>query len=106
MSNDADRLARIESRLVQLMLYIGMDPYGKNPKGGFIDTIQTPTGESGCSSGRDTETRDPSPDWTALDEPTYQRRSRDNIVARAISITKEVCFGSGGSSGSTPASPR
>jgi len=40
MSNDVDaRLARIETRLVQLMLFVGADPHGINEHGALLDEI-------------------------------------------------------------------
>lgn len=35
-----DRLVRIEARLVQLMLYLGANPFGKNDEAGFFDVME------------------------------------------------------------------
>lgn len=78
-----ERLSRIESRLVQLMLYVGMNPYGKNPEGGFLEAISE--AEAGHSSEANTNAPSDAKgtDWAALDRPTYQRRSREYPIADA-----------------------
>lgn len=35
-----ERLTRIESRLVQLMLYLGANPHGKHDNGEFLDILE------------------------------------------------------------------
>lgn len=81
MKNFDERLTRIETRLVQLMVYLQCNVAGRNKPGEFFDNMkgaldgitteyQTDRGNSGGPA--------PSPDWAALDRPAYIRRSRDH----------------------------
>ena len=80
-----ERLARIESRLVQLMLYLGMNPYGKNEEGGFIAELRDTQDRSKVGTGPDDNSDAHGPDWTALEAPACTRRGRDTAIRGAIS---------------------
>jgi hypothetical protein len=71
------RIERIETRLVQLMLWLGADPSSPNTEGGFFDEMkETVFGETTvCISSTNAE---PGTDWSKFDRPAYQRRRRDS----------------------------
>jgi len=82
MDSINDRLARVESRLVQLMLYIGADPYSANAKRGFLTKLegiydhqtQTARDRSGKCCMENAGLDEPCAFWNALDKPTIARR--------------------------------
>lgn len=78
-----ERLARVESRLVQLMLYMGADPHGKNNEGKFIDVLMEAkahdsfTPQAGIPEGATIHSAGISPvcpDWAEFERPTCLRR--------------------------------
>ena len=69
-----DRVTRLESRLVQLMLFLGADPHGKNNTEGFLDLMEDLLNDAipkaqdvveGCKV-RDEGTGSRVPDWLAF----------------------------------------
>lgn len=82
-SNDVDRIARIETRLVQLMIWLGADPHNHNLSGGFVDNLlhemreefdaPAPDETFGPDSS-DLSGAAPGTNWAKFDRPTYLRR--------------------------------
>ena len=66
MSTAEERLARVESRLVQLMYALGLDPHGKNRKGVFLGRLAAVQ----------------SAPTTDLDHPTYLRQGGERLTTK------------------------
>jgi hypothetical protein len=78
-----DRVTRLESRLVQLMLFLGADPHGKNDTEGFLDLMEDLLNEHAipkttdfaeASALRNSGAGSVGIDWTAFERPACQRR--------------------------------
>lgn len=68
---DDERLRRLETRLVQLMIWVGADPHGPNAHSGLVDKLKEDKhGENrGDGGGVDLV-----PNWNQFDRPAYLRR--------------------------------
>lgn len=68
---DDERLRRLETRLVQLMIWLGADPHGPNAHSGFVTKLkEDDRGEDGNNSGGASVV----PDWNKFNRPAYLRR--------------------------------
>lgn len=68
---DSDRLKRLETRLVQLLIYLGADPHGPNAQDGFLSKLKEDEhGEDGGNGGGAGMV----PNWNQFDRPAYLRR--------------------------------
>lgn len=82
---DDDRLKRLETRLVQLMIWLGADPHGSNEPSGFINNAkEVLNGEDRSDGGG----ADLVPNWNQFDRPAYLRRR--GVCAECPCITTEV----------------
>lgn len=63
--SETDRLARIETRLVQLMIWLGASPGQTNPPDGFVDKLKKELQDAPASEV----------DWAQFDRPAYLRRA-------------------------------
>lgn len=84
-----ERLARIETRIVQIMLYLGMDPYTSNKKGG-ITSVLCKEAEPYGKTDADAATDDARVDWTPFDRPAHQRRRENSAITNVVPTGKEI----------------
>lgn len=68
---DDERLRRLETRLVQLMIWVGADPHGPNAHSGLVDKLKE--GKHGEDSG-DSGGAGVVSNWNQFDRPAYLRR--------------------------------